>query len=242
MNSAQVRAKTRMAMKRREEEIEQEEIEGGELNLIPYLDIVTNLMLFLLARSSAGLILGQINTTLPDHAPADAGRAGRSGQEPRRAAAPARRVDHQAGHDPVVDLRLEGTLEAPKARIAAPARATRPTRRRATTTPRSTTRSTRSRPGAGSGKLRDHDTYEIILQCDPDIPYETVVDIMDAVRGACRRPGRPEAAADQPMPQGAEAGTAQKARREVDPDRAVRSGQALPLPGHPVRQVELRLR
>ena len=28
---------------------EQEEIEGGEINLIPYLDIVTNLMLFLLA-------------------------------------------------------------------------------------------------------------------------------------------------------------------------------------------------
>jgi biopolymer transport protein ExbD len=65
----QVRSKQRFAIKRREEQIEQEEIEGGEINLIPYLDIVTNLMLFLLASVSAGIILGQINTTLPDRAP-----------------------------------------------------------------------------------------------------------------------------------------------------------------------------
>jgi biopolymer transport protein TolR len=64
----QVRSKQRFAIKRREESIEQDEIEGGEINLIPYLDIVTNLMLFLLASVSAGVILGQINTTLPDRA------------------------------------------------------------------------------------------------------------------------------------------------------------------------------
>ncbi|MCG8418366.1 MAG: biopolymer transporter ExbD [Proteobacteria bacterium] len=69
MNAAQVRSKARLAMKRRAEEIEQEEIEGGEINLIPYLDIVTNLMLFLLASISSGLILGQLNTTLPDQGP-----------------------------------------------------------------------------------------------------------------------------------------------------------------------------
>ena len=44
-------------------------MESGELNLIPYLDMVTNLMLFLLASVSAGLILVQIDTTLPDKAP-----------------------------------------------------------------------------------------------------------------------------------------------------------------------------
>ena len=52
MNAAQVRARARMAMKRREEEIELEEIEGGELNLVPYLDIITNVVLFLLASVS----------------------------------------------------------------------------------------------------------------------------------------------------------------------------------------------
>jgi biopolymer transport protein ExbD len=64
-----VRSKTRAAVKRREAAIEQDEIESGELNLIPYLDMVTNLMLFLLASVSAGLILVQIDTTLPDRAP-----------------------------------------------------------------------------------------------------------------------------------------------------------------------------
>lgn len=68
----QVRNKARRAVKRREDQLEQEEIEGGELNLIPYLDIVTNLMLFLLASISAGILLGQLNTMLPDKAPAGA--------------------------------------------------------------------------------------------------------------------------------------------------------------------------
>src|SRR5262245_34056363 len=67
-----VRSKTRAAIKRREESIEQDELESGELNLIPYLDMVTNLMLFLLASVSAGLILVQIDTTLPDRAPPNA--------------------------------------------------------------------------------------------------------------------------------------------------------------------------
>ena len=69
-SAQRVRSKTRAAVKRREDIVEQEELEGGELNLIPYLDIVTNLMLFLLASVSAGMILGQINTMLPDQAPA----------------------------------------------------------------------------------------------------------------------------------------------------------------------------
>jgi biopolymer transport protein ExbD len=64
-----VRSKTRAAVKRREAAIEEYELESGELNLIPYLDIVTNLMLFLLASVSAGLILVQIDTTLPDRGP-----------------------------------------------------------------------------------------------------------------------------------------------------------------------------
>jgi len=65
-SAQRVRQKTRSAVRRREDQIEQEEMESGELNLIPYLDMVTNLMLFILASVSAGLILSQINTSLPD--------------------------------------------------------------------------------------------------------------------------------------------------------------------------------
>ena len=64
----QVRSKSRFAVRRREEDVEEEEIQSGEINLIPYLDIVTNLMLFLLASVSAGILLGQLNTMLPDRA------------------------------------------------------------------------------------------------------------------------------------------------------------------------------
>jgi biopolymer transport protein ExbD len=68
-SAQRVRSKTRAAVRRREDQIEIDEMESGELNLIPYLDMVTNLMLFLLASVSAGIILSQIDTTLPDKAP-----------------------------------------------------------------------------------------------------------------------------------------------------------------------------
>ena len=71
-SAQRLRAKTRAAVKRREDSIEEDEIESGELNLIPYLDMVTNVMLFLLASVSAGLILVQIDTALPDRAPPNA--------------------------------------------------------------------------------------------------------------------------------------------------------------------------
>jgi biopolymer transport protein ExbD len=82
MNAAQVRAKARMAMKRREEEIEQEELEGGELNLVPYLDIVTNVMLFLLATVTSGLILGNINSALPEYSSSAGGGQNTEPQTP----------------------------------------------------------------------------------------------------------------------------------------------------------------
>src|SRR5215813_2937176 len=69
LSAQRVRSKTRNAVRRREDQIEQDEIESGELNLIPYLDMVTNLMLFLLYSISAGIILTQIDTSLPDRAP-----------------------------------------------------------------------------------------------------------------------------------------------------------------------------
>jgi len=39
--------------------------EGGELNLVPYLDIVTNIIMFLLATTTFAAALGDINTSAP---------------------------------------------------------------------------------------------------------------------------------------------------------------------------------
>jgi hypothetical protein len=39
--------------------------EGGELNLVPYLDIVTNIIMFMLATTSFAAALGDINVSAP---------------------------------------------------------------------------------------------------------------------------------------------------------------------------------
>ncbi len=118
MTAAQVRARARMAMRRREEEIEQDEMEGGELNLVPYLDIITNVVLFLLASVTTGLVLGTINSSLPEYA---------------EGAAPVNPQPNPADEPPlqlVVAVTktglqlfsltgLEGTLQEPKLRLPA---------------------------------------------------------------------------------------------------------------------------
>ena len=110
-----VRAKTRAAVKRREDIVEHEEMESGELNLIPYLDIVTNLMLFLLASVSAGLILvpDRHDAARQGAAAADQRHAARD--QPRRSAAQAVRLDQARRDDPVVGQRPRGHARAPKA-------------------------------------------------------------------------------------------------------------------------------
>jgi biopolymer transport protein ExbD len=72
ISTHRVRSKLRNAVRRREDQIEHEEMESGELNLVPYLDIVTNLMLVFLSAVSSGIIFSQINTMLPDSSSAPA--------------------------------------------------------------------------------------------------------------------------------------------------------------------------
>jgi biopolymer transport protein TolR len=117
MNAAQVRAKARTTVKRREEEIETEEIEGGELNLVPYLDIVTNIMLFLLATVTSGLLLGTINSSLPEYAAGAGGLQGPAAdEEPPIQLVVAITRDQMT----VFSISgLEGTLKEPKLRTPA---------------------------------------------------------------------------------------------------------------------------
>ena len=221
MNSSQLRAKSRVAMKRREDEVEQEETESGELNLIPYLDIVTNLMLFLLASVSAGFILGQINTTLPDHAPAAAAVAPTD---------PKLNPDEQSlqlvvsvtKRDIVVwsVTSLEGTVEQPKARVARLADVAGQGPKYDYPALNAALYEIAAR--RWRGKLRSRDTYEIILQADGELPYETIVSTMDALRRKL-----PDKAAKVDsflgMPKEANSGTADKpdlkATEPFDPDK-----------------------
>jgi biopolymer transport protein TolR len=61
MTRSQVRAATR----RMRDHVEEIEDEAGELNLVPYMDIVTNIIIFLLASVVNQVALGNVNVTVP---------------------------------------------------------------------------------------------------------------------------------------------------------------------------------
>lgn len=190
MNASQVRSKARAAMTRREDEVEDEEIMSGEINLVPYLDIVTNLMLFLLASVTAGFILGQINTTLPDQAAASS----------KPAVDPAKSPDEQPLKLMVSITKnrlilwsvtgLEGTLQEPKMTtgLLPPKSATDA---ESFDYDKLNTALIEIATRRWAGKKRPRDTYEIVLQADGDIPYETVIKTMDHMRRPIRRTDKP---------------------------------------------------
>jgi biopolymer transport protein ExbD len=178
MNAAQVRAKARIVVKKREEQVEADELEAGELNLVPYLDIVTNILLFLLASISAGIMFGHINTSLPDHAPAATGPQPpqvEPNDKPLQLVVSVTRSELRVWSI----SGLEGDIKTPKAIIP------------------------KTAPGADQdyevGKLTDElagivnrrwpdaaarapETRQIILQADAEIRYSTIIHIMDAIR------------------------------------------------------------
>lgn len=205
-SAQRVRAKTRAAVRRREEVIETEEMESGELNLIPYLDMVTNLMLFLLASVSAGLILTQIDTTLPDKAP----------PSPTNVTQPNTNPDDQPlklfvsiKRDEMIlwsASGLEGTLAQPKAVFKRTGKdgdaCDGPYMCESNTCDANQQRCVQGKDSPQpvfdyralnkalleiatrryAGKARKADTYQIILQADGAIPYSTVVSTMAAMR------------------------------------------------------------
>ncbi|TMQ09995.1 MAG: hypothetical protein E6J90_32565 [Deltaproteobacteria bacterium] len=205
-----VRSKTRAAVKRREDDIVWDELESGELNLIPYLDMVTNLVLFLLASVTAGLILTQIDTTLPD----------RQTAPPATAQTPATNPDEQPlklvasiTRDRVILWSisgLEGTLAAPKLVFQRTGRdgeaCDGPYMCESNSCDPVTQKCIPSRDEPApvfdyraindamfeianrryAGKQRKAETYQAILMADGAIPYSTIVAVMGAMR--CKLP------------------------------------------------------
>jgi biopolymer transport protein TolR len=73
------RKQVRAAMRRMREHVEEAEEEGGELNLVPYLDIITNIIIFLLASVIMNVEFGNVNVTLPTIT-----QGGAAAEEPQR--------------------------------------------------------------------------------------------------------------------------------------------------------------
>src|SRR5687767_1685483 len=63
-----------------EEQHEEEEVENGELNLVPYLDIVTNVIMFLMMTTTVAAKLADINVSAPT-----AARTGEASAQPDQA-------------------------------------------------------------------------------------------------------------------------------------------------------------
>src|SRR3954452_7002199 len=59
------RGQVRAAMRRMRDHNEELEEEAGEINLVPYMDIVTNIIIFLLASVVNQVPLGNINVSSP---------------------------------------------------------------------------------------------------------------------------------------------------------------------------------
>src|SRR3954464_172679 len=59
------RSQVRAAMRRMRDHHEEAEEEHGEINLVPYMDIVTNIIIFLLASVVNQVSLGNVNVSVP---------------------------------------------------------------------------------------------------------------------------------------------------------------------------------
>ena len=59
------RGQVRAACRRMRDHVEEQEEEAGELNLVPYMDIVTNIIIFLLASVVNQVSLANINVSVP---------------------------------------------------------------------------------------------------------------------------------------------------------------------------------
>lgn len=221
-SAQRVRSRSRAAVRKREEQVEQDEMESGELNLIPYLDMVTNLMLFMLSSVQAGLVLSEINTSLPDKAPKGA-NVTKPDQKPE---------DQPLGlyvsvkRDEMIVWSVskrEGTLREPKPGYTIPRMlnttgkacdgpymcesnvcdfgvclASQDTPQvvydyRTLNTLLGNIASTHYK-----GKRRKADHYAIVLQADQSIPYSVIVSVMTAMRCKMAPMGQPAKACLMP--------------------------------------------
>ena len=77
-------AKVRGRIRREIAQAEDDEHEGGELNLVPYMDILVNTIIFLLATMTSGLTLANINVNSPRYEDRGAASSTADPQDPEK--------------------------------------------------------------------------------------------------------------------------------------------------------------
>jgi biopolymer transport protein ExbD len=78
----QLSSRARAKVRRERDNLEDEAEESGEINLVPYLDIVTNILMFLLVTISTMVVVGNIEIATPERR---ASQAGPSDEVPEKA-------------------------------------------------------------------------------------------------------------------------------------------------------------
>jgi biopolymer transport protein ExbD len=171
---ARIRARVRRAIHRAEEE----QHEGGELNLVPYLDIVVNTMIFLLACTATTVPLAHVHASSPKTDPVTQEK--RSGPPP----------GSTEGLNLTVAISYGGFIVAGSGGVMRDEAGQLPT----VPCTRSLVNNTCPRRGydyealarlARKIKRRYPRERKVYLTADRNVPYQVVVRTMDALRGIC---------------------------------------------------------
>jgi biopolymer transport protein ExbD len=160
MTTGQLRNKMRRLREEKEAEAEEE---GGELNLVPYLDIVTNVVMFLLASVTAVQSLSNVNTTAPAYGSSSPGES--SGPPPLNL---------------TINISMNGFTVVGSGGVLKNDAGTVPT------VPKDTNGSELpwKKLQTFIHKIKEQfpDEHNIILTANPEVPYDLVIQTMDWVR------------------------------------------------------------
>lgn len=155
----------RARMRRMREEHEEAAEEGGELNLVPYLDIVSNIVMFLLATITFNATLANVNVTAPSYA---------SEEEP---------AEERPADRPPLNLTVQVsekgfTIAGSGSVMKNPKTGTVPT------LPREADRYPFEALTTLAARIKSEWRAEtrVIFVANPEVPYDTVVKTLDALR------------------------------------------------------------
>ncbi len=175
-----IRARVRSRVRRSQASAEEEKESSGELNLVPFLDILINTLIFLLASTAVATPLAHIKTTTPVYTP-DPGPEGPKGGEKLFTVAIGRDGFYLGGVGGVL-----GKGDGPSVPCAGP-------RSRCISDPMAGPPGSFYDYGALAAKARKlkaaHPKQRrVILTADKEVPYHVMVATMDALRGTAKKP------------------------------------------------------
>jgi biopolymer transport protein TolR len=164
-------AQGRKRLRRERERLEAASEEGGgEINLVPYLDIVTNILMFLIVTAQAMLAVANIEVVLPEYSQSSGGEGDKKDEKPplNLTVTITGKGFTVAGSDGALGVVYQDNIPGKLPTI----------------------------PMAANGrydfvklqslivklKLRFAKEESAILSANPDIPYETIIGVMDVLR------------------------------------------------------------